>query len=251
MYLKNKLKSDIKTDRYFITYADIITLLLGLFVILFASSKVDEEKYKELSQAITEYFNDGNGVLQGGKGVLQGSTSPEQSPINFISKKSLNDIFKETSQIFKELISNGDLDIKIIEGTIILTLPEQLLFESGKANIQNKGIKIIDTLAYVLRGIPYQVYVDGHTDSKPIRTFQYESNWHLSVARALNVGYELLQKGLPPNTLIIRGFADQRPITENNTEQGRAKNRRVEIQISNLSTQTPSTEGYDKNENNK
>lgn len=251
MYQKNKLKSEIKTDRYFITYADIITLLLGLFVILYSSSKVDEEKYKELSKAISEYFKDGSGVLEGGKGVLEGSSFAEQNPISLLPKKSLNEIFNETSQIFKELIAKGELDIKMMEGTVILTLPEKLLFETGKANIQNSGKKILDTLAFILKGIPYQVNVDGHTDSRPIRTFQYESNWHLSTARALNVGYELLQKGLPPNSLVIRGFGDQRPIDDNNTEKGREKNRRVEIQISNLSAQTPSTEGYETTENNK
>ena len=88
--------------------------------------------------------------------------------------------------------------------------------------------------------------MDGHTDSTPIRTFRYESNWHLSVARALNVAYLLIEKGIPKNNLIIRGFGDQKPIASNNTAESKAKNRRVELTISYLPSDAQSTDGYKK-----
>lgn len=245
MYNNYSNKEKVNTDRYFITYADMITLLLGLFVILYASSKVDEEKYKEFSKAFTEYFHKGDGVLSGGKGVLEGSSKAIDNPTAL--KKTLDEVFAESKDALKYFIQNGSIQIQRAGESIILTLPEKLLFESGKAEIIGGGQVIIDTIGSILKGIKFQVTVDGHTDSEPIRTFQYESNWHLSVARSLEVGYSLLKRGIPQSNMIIRGFGSQRPIADNNTLDGKAKNRRVEITISRLSKEAPSTAGY-KNE---
>ena len=244
---KNNTKVD--TNRYFITYADLITLLLGLFVILYVSSKVDQEKFKEYSKAFSEYFKTENqGVLPGGKGVLKGrkNTIPEPILIESGAPKSLNEIFSETSLILQKYIKNGSLSIKHTKAGVILTLPEKLLFQSGKADIEQNAMGILDTIANILHSIPYQITVDGHTDSSPIRTFRYESNWHLSSARALNVAYLLVEKGIPKNNLIIRAFGDQKPVASNNTVESKAKNRRVELTISYLPTDSQSTKGYKK-----
>jgi chemotaxis protein MotB len=243
----NKKEEKVNTDRYFITYADMITLLLGLFVILYASSKVDQEKYKEFSKAFKSYFNQGESVLNGGSGVLEGHKKTIPEPILDLSnKKSLEEIFSQTSAALKDYINKGTLQIKKTNSSITLILPEKLLFLSGKADIQVGAYPLIDTLAMILHGIPYQVTVDGHTDSQPIRTFQYESNWHLSVGRALNVGYGLIEKGVPQSNMVIRGYGAQRPIADNNTEAGKTLNRRVEITISSLPSDAPSTEEYEK-----
>ncbi len=234
------------TDRYLITYADLITLLLGLFVILYAASQVDEEKYKELSKAFTEYFtSDKPGVLQGGIGIFQGDKSSLPEPIFMGSKpKSLNEVAEQAQKALKTYIDKGDIKIKFSGNKLILILPEKLLFRSGSAEVENAGNVVLDSLARILRGIQFQVEVDGHTDTDPIKTFRYESNWHLSGARAINVAWKLIRKGVPETYISFRGFGSQRPVGDNLTEEGKAQNRRVEITISELPPTTPSDAGY-------
>ncbi len=233
-------------DRYLITYADLITLLLGLFVILYASSQVDKEKFKQYSEAFSEYFHSPRSVLDGGDGVLDGAGKALPEPIlPSRGQRSLDEIAKEAEEALSSFLADSLVTIQRSGNRIVLSFPEKLLFPSGKANIQNDGIIVLDSLAGVLRGIKYQITVDGHTDTDPIRTFQYESNWHLSVDRALNVGYTLVQRGIPELNLSVRGFGCQRPLATNDTEAGKMKNRRVEISISELPPDAPSTEGYE------
>ncbi len=233
------------TDRYLITYADLITLLLGLFVILYAASQVDQEKYSEFSAAMAQYFKTGAGVLEGGDGLLEGQKNGLPEPIfQSGSKVSVDEIVEETKKALSSYIDNGTISMTRGNGNFVLTLPEKLLFKSAKAEIEPAGRFILDTLARVLSGIDKQIAVDGHTDTDPIRTFRYESNWHLSVARATNVAYTLIRSGVPERNMSIRGFGSQRPIAENNDAAGKSKNRRVEVTISEIPGNVPSTRGY-------
>ena len=220
-------------DRYLITYSDLITLLLGLFVILYAASQVDEGKYKQFADAFTQYFKPA--AVQGAypkKGLFNNPKNSIPEPIfPHENNKSIDSIKKETEKSLSNYIQSGQLTVKSTENGLIVTLPEKLLFPSGSADIQTEGKIVLDTLAGILSGINKMITIDGHTDSKPIRTFRFESNWHLSVARALNVGYLLITKGLPEENVIIRGFGAQQPIAENSSNDGRARNRRVDITI--------------------
>ncbi len=235
-----------KTDRYLITYADLITLLLGLFVILYASAQVDEEKFKEYSKAFSNFFEDGkNSVLKGSNGVLNGFKGTLPGPVNPKKpNKTLDQVASETQTALKKYMDDGTIMLKRTDKELILTLSEKLLFESAKAEIRDEGLKVIDSISNVLRGMEFQITVDGHTDSKPIKTFRYESNWHLSVARALNVAYLLIKNGVPEKNMVIRGFGAQRPVADNTTPEGQARNRRVEITITELPENALSTEGY-------
>lgn len=235
-------------DRYLITYADLITLLLGLFVILYASSQVDEEKYKEVSAALSDYFkSDPNGVLNGGTGVMNGSKGNLPQPIvssGSPGDKSLEDIAEETKSALSSYINKGDIEVKLNGKDLVLSLPEKLLFQSASAEIEPQGNIILDTLSTILKGIKYEIEVDGHTDSDPIRTFKYESNWHLSGARAVNVAYKLIRRGVPEANMSFRGFGAQRPVGDNASDAGKSRNRRVEITISDLPATAPSADGY-------
>jgi chemotaxis protein MotB len=239
-------------DRYLITYADMLTLLLGLFVILYASSRVDQGKYKEMSAAFSEYFQVKNPkILQGGDGVLEGHSKGVPEPILAPSSaNSIEEIKKTTRNVLGKYIETGSLEIREDKSGITVVLPEKLLFESGKANIQTKALPVLDTLSAVLKNIPFQIMVDGHTDSQPIKTFRYESNWHLSIDRALNVAYELISNDIPQYNLVVRGFGAQRPIAENVSKEGKRKNRRVEITISakspEMATETPKKDSLNK-----
>lgn len=234
------------TDRYLITYADLITLLLGLFVILYASSQVDQEKFKEVSEAFSDYFKTGSGVLEGGEGVLPGQNGILPEPILPTQRadRSMEEIAEETRERLGQYVQRGDIGVNLTGEKLTLTLPEKLLFQSAKAEIEPGGIKVLDTVANILSGLRKQITIDGHTDADPIRTFRYESNWHLSVSRATNVAYKLILRGVPESNMSIRGYGSQRPVEENSTAAGKAKNRRVEITISELSPDVPGTEGY-------
>lgn len=244
---KKDMESDSNPDRYLITYSDLITLLLGLFVILYAVSQVDQEKYKQVTTAFSQYFKaNGGKVLDGGGGLLTGEKDAIPEPIlpQPRANKSLQEINSDAERAFSNLISKGQLLLKFTGSGVLLTLPEKLLFESGKADIQPLGLNVLDSLASILSGVQYQITVDGHTDSKPINNSRFESNWHLSSARALAVGYRMIQRGAPEQNVVVRGFGAQRPVTDNSTPENMARNRRVEITIAELPTNTASTSGY-------
>lgn len=236
-------------DRYLITYADLITLLLGLFVILYAASQVDRTKFSALSAALSQYFNPktgkilekGEGELSGGKGVLP---APEFS---LSQTRSIQEVRSEIEQKLSEFINQNKISITQTNTTLTLILPEVLLFQSGKAQINYESYRVLDSIASVLKHIPFEIYIDGHTDNVPIRTFQYESNWHLSVDRALNVGYYLIQKGIVEKNVVIRGFGPERPVEDNSTAEGRSRNRRVEITISQPTSSSAATTQNEEN----
>lgn len=217
------------SERYLITYADLITLLLGLFVILYASSQVDSSKYQEMSQAMQSYFEKkgGDGILPGGKGLL-----PEKITDTSSVSKTNEEIAQQVQSVLQGFPSAGAVEVIHNPSEVIIKLPERLLFKAGKSDIEPAGRILLDSVAAILKGTRQEISIDGHTDSIPMRTFQFESNWHLSVDRAIKVGYHMLQGGLPKANTVIRGFGSERPAASNSTLDGRAKNRRVEITIS-------------------
>jgi len=239
------------SDRYLITYADLITLLLGLFVVFYASAQVDQEKFKEFSAAFSEFFRaKDDKILQGGDGVLEANRQGVPEPIlPPITPRSITDIEKEIREKFNQYISNNTLILNLEDSTLRISLTEKLLFRSGKAEIEQLGLIALDSLSEILKNINYTIYVDGHTDSDPIRTFQYESNWHLSVARSTNVAYKLIRNGVPEYNIVIRGFGSQRPIADNTTPEGKSLNRRVDILLIPPDNLTPNKKAYiEKNE---
>lgn len=225
------------TERYIITYADLITLLLGLFVILYAASQVDLGKYREVAQALVRHFNPGAASLpleQRGVHLLPGEEGIPQPILPRSPSVTIDEWLQETERLFRLYIASGRLSMERLAEGAVIRVSEALLFETGKADLQPEALPVLDTLAILLRNTPYLISVDGHTDSIPIRTLRYESNWHLSTARALTVAYYLIQHGVPESQLAVRGFGAQRPIAPNSTPEGRARNRRVDIVLSEL-----------------
>ncbi len=242
-------------DRYLITYADLITLLLGLFVILYVSARVDEERYKEFAKAFADFFKPQKGQDVHGTGLdpFSGVRKGIPEPIfSFPDRRNLKEIESDLIRTFQDYLKKGEISVETKGSTIVVTLPEKLLFKSGKAEVEPSGKDVLSKLATTLQGLAkdQEVAVDGHTDSDPISNFTYPSNWHLSVARAVNVSYLLIGKGVPEYSIVVRGFADQRPIADNSTPEGKAKNRRVEITISDLKPNAPNIQGYDSNKRN-
>jgi chemotaxis protein MotB len=138
--------------------------------------------------------------------------------------------FRKMLAQFKSLIESGKLKVRIDRGKMIVELPEGVLFDSAKAEIKPEGQTTLDEVAQVLAEIPNrQFLVAGHTDNVPIRIRRFPSNWELSAARGVNVAKYLAEHGLPAERIGAAGFADNEPVADNDTPEGRAQNRRIEI----------------------
>jgi chemotaxis protein MotB len=212
------------TERWLLTYADLITLLLGLFVILYAMSKIDAGKYNDVVSGLGKVFGSPDGVLVGQNGVLNQPISAVQSDRRKVAEQIRSALRLDTNPIPIQVTEN--------ERGVTVHILEELLFASGSAEIKTSSYAAIDTLARILRELPNDLRVEGHTDNVPINTPLFPSNWHLSVARAVNVGYYLIQKHrLVPDRVSVVGYSEYRPIQLNDTPEHRSVNRRVDIVI--------------------
>ena len=243
-YFSNNPTPDDNKSRYLVTYSDLITLLLGLFVILYASAQVDEGKYRAMSAAFAQVFNAQDSAKTSGKGILPGN---RKLPIgNFAGDKihSAKSLEEQAESILGSFIREKGLKVTLTGSSLVLILPEMLLFKSGDAELSAGSNELLDSLTSLLSKAKMLINVDGHTDSTPIHTFRYQSNWHLSTSRAINVAYSLISRGIAESDVVVRGFGAQRPIGDNSTAEGKQRNRRVEITISKFPTDAPSTAGY-------
>ena len=212
------------SERWLLTYADLITLLLGLFVILYAMSKIDAGKYAEIVNAMGGVFGSSKGVMAGNNGVVSSQIPIVQNERQKIAQDLRSALHLETKKLPIAISSN--------ERGITVHIMDELLFASGSADIKESSMPALDSLARVLRDLPNDVRVEGHTDNVPISSAQYPSNWHLSVARAVSIAYYLIQKhSLNPEKVAAVGFAEYQPLVPNDTESHRAQNRRVDIVI--------------------
>ena len=130
----------------------------------------------------------------------------------------------------KRLESEIGIKSKLTQKGAYITFDDQLLFDLSKAEINPRGVKLLDAVADVLKDMPCSIRVEGHTDNIPIHTRRFPSNWDLSIARAVNVVKYLINiDGIRPSRLSAVGYGESRPLTTNDTPQNRSKNRRVEI----------------------
>ena len=211
-------------ERWLLTYADLITLLLGLFVILYAMSKIDAGRYAELVNALGGVFGSGR------RGVITGNVGIVDPPLAPVSERQL--IEKEIRKELKENLAKGLISVDQNERGVTVHLMEELLFASGKADLKQTSLSALDTLSFLLGTLHNDIRVEGHTDNVPIHNLQYPSNWHLSVARAMNTAYYLiLNRNIAPERLSVAGYAEYRPLVDNISDENRSRNRRVDIVI--------------------
>jgi len=213
-------------DRYLITYADLITLLLGLFIILYAISKVDSDKYAKMVTALGNTFGRSVpktfGIEKGGK-----LTPP------FTPQSGEGGALKENlSRLVNQYNYSRHITLEENERGITIHILDDILFQSGKADLSNGSKLVLSRLSVILKELPNDFRIEGHTDDIPINSSFFPSNWHLSVARALNTAYYLVNnERLPPEKVSIVGNSEYKPIASNETVEGRASNRRVDIVI--------------------
>ncbi|GMA41049.1 OmpA/MotB family protein [Mobilicoccus caccae] len=249
-------------ERWMLSYADILTLLLALFIVMFAISKVDQKKFEEFARGTAEGF--GNvavtgmtGNFEGGDGIMKDqkpaqsedvpSTVPDdknsalaQQAIQkekarqaaaAAEKKNLEEIkAKIALELKKQGLSDAVQMSVDARGLVVNIVTDKVLFDTGQADLKPAGTKVLDAIAPALTPLPNHVSVEGHTDNVPI-SGTYRSNWFLSTARASMVTERLIQDGITPGRIAPAGFADTRPLESNGTDDGRARNRRVAVVV--------------------
>ena len=230
------------SERWLLTYADLITLLLGVFVVLYSTAEQDTSKFKRAISAMAEVFNPkdlarigpgagaGNSVdvcvAMGGDAIL---CSQEEYQQMIKSKETLESVQASLDAQEGEGEGKG-LSTRMTEEGLIISVEEKLLFASGKTDFRPGATEVLTRLGAQLKKVPNPIQINGHTDNVPIHTAQFPSNWHLSSARAIKTAeYLIMNEHMPMQRIHVAGYADTQPAADNSTPEGRAKNRRVEV----------------------
>jgi chemotaxis protein MotB len=257
-------------ERWLVSFADMMTLLFCLFMVLFAISSVNTSKFEALQRSLQDAFS--GAVLSGGKAVMNSGSTPEETKqasvepplpalrpvasLNDTNSKSASEEAKKAAQEqadFKTLKRrvdnlakgaglNGKVQVTIRRrGLVIQLLTDKVFFASGDATLKPAAAHLVDKIAGIVRDERrHPIVVEGHTDSQPISGSQYPSNWELSGARAGAVVRDFAENGVLARRMSLAGFGSQEPIDTNSTPDGREKNRRVEIVLSRIHTDTES-----------
>jgi chemotaxis protein MotB len=255
-------------ERWLVSFADMMTLLFCLFMVLFAISSVNTSKFEALQHALQDAFS--GRILSGGKAVMQtgSDNNPSQAPASsppLPSLSPLNSINatqsstspdkqaqaakaeQEDFQRLKRRIDNiakrdglkGRVQTTIdARGLIVRLLTDKVFFDSGQAFVKPGALKLLDAVGVVIRDEhQHPLVVEGHTDSQPIHSSQYPSNWELSGARAAAVVRVFAQMGVLQRRMSLAGYSSQQPADTNTTAAGRAHNRRVDVVLTRLHPQ--------------
>lgn len=218
------------------TYGDMVTLLLCFFVLLFSFSEIDAKKF----QAIISSFNGSIGILESGKSTDPSENISEALKDELITNKEEWEDFKKLQEILEQYLVDKGLDADVLVSLesrgLVLRFQDNVLFDSGKADLKETSKEVLVYLADFLASEEFlskQVRVEGHTDTDKLKpNSKYETNWELSVARAANVVRYLIEEiELEPARFSASGYGEYHPVTDNNTAENKAKNRRVDIVI--------------------
>jgi chemotaxis protein MotB len=222
-------------ERWLVSYADFVTLLFALFVVLFASSTVDQTKMESFAANFESY------VKHNRKGAAEGSGAPHQpvlpaaSPPDMPVALTMAELRPAIEQLGRDLmpeIQQGKIELSLQPRGLIMSLRESGFFGSGEAGIRPESLVILTKVAEALTRIPGQIRLEGHTDDTPIHTSKYPSNWQLSAARAISVLKLLRERyDIPASRLAVAGYGEYAPLSPNDTPANRAKNRRVDLVI--------------------
>ncbi len=247
-------------ERWMISYADMLTLLLALFIVMFAISKVDQAKFIQFAQGASQAFggsgqvvlNGQGGSEMGSDGIMQNNKPPAADGMSMDPAKASQIIAEDQARkqaqaaekqrlenvqkaLAKELAQKGlqnAVEMHIDErGLVVNIVTDKVLFDTGNALIKPEGARVLDLIAPSVTKLPNRLTVEGHTDNVPISTPQYPSNWELSNARAASVLQRLIADGVEQRRLKLAAYGEQDPIDTNATDAGRQRNRRVAIVV--------------------
>jgi chemotaxis protein MotB len=236
-------------ERWLVSYADFITLLFAFFVVMFATSQADKGKAQQVSESVKKAF-EGQTVSQviasvlGGAADLKGQgNAMMKGPggIKEILKNKKEEKLAELlpslrvlSEELKAQIESGQIQVSMEQRGLVVSFKQAALFPSGEDVVSAEAYPSLERVAAAMAKIPNPVRLEGHTDSRPIRNSRFRSNWELSAARSIAL-LEILSTrfGAPRERMSIAGYAENAPLASNDTEEGRTRNRRVDIIILN------------------
>lgn len=263
---RRKSPEHVNHERWIVSYADFITLLFAFFVVMYSVSSVNEGKYRVLSQTLTNAFQETGrsldpiqvGELQQQSGDMIGAdaanaliqtenrvgpgTYDEEGRQGLQQADVLGDLPAEEGQRMRFLaatiqdmlghyVEQDLVEVTFTENRVRVNMKDKMLFGSGSAHLSTTAVTALRDISRVLATVPNAIQVEGNTDNRPIHTEEFPSNWELSAARAASVVHLMTRLGVEPGRLSAIGYAEHRPAAGNDTEEGRAKNRRVTLVI--------------------
>jgi chemotaxis protein MotB len=237
----------ISHDRWLVSYADFITLLFAFFVVLYAFAKADQKKQMQIPLSIDAAFRslgifpDANrrptadAVAGSGKeraafamNIVMGEEVLSPARV----KSDLERLHKELEQTLSNQVATHTVSIHMGRDGLVISLREAGFFASGSATPKPETLETLEQIATSLGRTPYDLRVEGHTDNIPIHNAEFDSNWELSSARATRIARIFLDmKAMPPGRISAAGYAEFHPVASNETAEGRAENRRVDLVI--------------------
>lgn len=239
---KNHESAHDNHERWLLTYSDLITLLMIFFVVLYSMSKIDITKYEQLAVSLNQSFYDGSsGVMKTKFEMSKGQPnesgkSVDQATLEANRKmQEENQRLKEVEEKLKQHVQQNGLNDKVLvelnQKGVQITLRDVALYDTGSAVLKPEAERILGGIAPFLKMLPNKITIEGHTDNVPIRNSQFRSNFDLSAVRALNVLYYFQGQAVKPELMSATGYGEYSPIASNDTPDGRAANRRVNVII--------------------
>jgi chemotaxis protein MotB len=236
-------------ERWLVSYADFITLLFAFFVVMFASSQGDKGKAQQVSDGVKKALEGDNisalvaAIINGpakekpGKDKITVPEAPEATREQDRRQQQLAELMPSLRVLSSELddeVRSGKIEINMTDRGLVVSFAQAALFPSGEDFISTDAYESIGKVAAAIARLPNPVRLEGHTDARPINTSRFHSNWDLSSARAIALLKILTERfAVPAGKLSVAGYADTAPLSSNATEEGRGRNRRVDIVVLN------------------
>ena len=230
------------SERWLLTYSDMITLLLALFIMMYTMSSVDAQKYNELSSQLNVQLNPSKAAAQetaagetvvglNGSFSILGSSASAQHAQNALKpvQVKVTDLQQELANLIQENNLNAYASVHEEERGIVISMVEGMLFDSGSATINAEANAILSELVQVVNSVDNYIRIEGSTDNVPIHTAQFPTNWELAASRSINVAKVLVAQGVDPSRVSAVSYGEYRPIAPNDTEENKRLNRRVDI----------------------
>lgn len=223
-------------ERWLVTYADMITLLMVFFIVMFSMANTDLKKFETVAESLGNAFN----VLGTSPGSIMGvnkssgSTSSASAPFSFAAlpprQRDFVQVSTELAGTAQKLGLESAIDVRMNMEGIIISLSDTMIFEPGSAELRAEALPVLDTVGKILKDTSNKVRVEGNTDDIPTNSPLYPTNWELSVARAVSiVRYLTDEMGIDPQRLSAAGNAEFNPLVPNDSRANRKTNRRADI----------------------
>jgi chemotaxis protein MotB len=227
-------------DRWLISYADFVTLLFAFFVVMYAISSVNETKYKTFSDSLSIAFSNQphssyTTIVPNAQDQLLKALVDKRTARLGEQQRKLQDRMRNLAsglrQMMSPLINQHQVSINLTKRGVVIDISASSLFKTGEAVLQPGALNVLRQVSLVLINEELPIEVEGHTDDIPIMTAQFPTNWELSSARASSVVRMMINNGVPEKRLVVVGLASNQPLVPNDTQENRARNRRVSIAI--------------------